>query len=357
METQFKQLALKLATFLLAGLAVLLFIHIFTLLQPLLIIAGRIFLPFLIAGLITYLLHPVVEFLENQRIPRALSILIIYSLFLAGFVWILLRGTPYILKEGQELLDQLPYMSETYRSFVNTIHEQTETLPSAFQERADSWVENVEIWIAESLEHMGGLLKQLFDWLLLLIVIPFLVFYLLKDIKLLKKISWYLTPDKYRHEGAQMIKEIDHSLGNYIRGQLIVCAVVGILAYIGFLLINMPYAVLLAVFIGFTNIIPYFGPIIGTVPVLFIALTESVELVALALAVTVAVQLVESNLLAPVIVGKTLHMHPVLIIFALVAGGELAGIAGLILSVPLLTVIKVILLHVRGTMRKRRGVY
>ncbi|MDQ0254279.1 putative PurR-regulated permease PerM [Evansella vedderi] len=357
MENRLLYWIMRLGFVLLVGLVLFMFVQLLTYISPLFKLAGRIALPFILAGIIAYLLHPIVERLEKNNVPRPLSILLIYSAFIVMFVWIIFKGTPYIIQEGQDLLEQLPKMAETYRNFANTVHEQTEVLPSTFQERADGWLESVEAFIAESILQVGVFLRELVDWMLLLIVIPFIVFYLLKDINLVKKVCWYLTPERFRSEGLNLIKEVDHSLGNYIRGQLLVCAVVGLLAYIGFLIINMPYALLLAVFIGLTNIIPYFGPIIGVIPVIFIALTESLHLVILGLIVNFIVQIIEGNLLAPIIVGKTLHMHPVLIIFALIVGGEMAGVIGLIISVPILTILRVIFLHVRRLVRERKGIY
>ncbi|MDG5786473.1 AI-2E family transporter [Evansella sp. AB-P1] len=357
MENRIVHWVMRLTFILLIGLVLFMFTQIFVYLKPVIEIIFRILLPFLVSIVIAYILHPIINALEKRRMPRPLSIILIYTLFVVLFVFVLFKGTPYIIDEGQELLEQLPEMADTYRNFANTIHEQTEVLPTTFQDRVESWMESGETFIAEAIMKVGLFLRQLIDWLLLLVVIPFLVFYLLKDTELIKKVCWYLTPKKWRKEGLSLIKDIDKSLGYYIRGQLIVCVVVGILAYIGFWIIDMPYALLLAVFIGLTNVIPYFGPIIGMVPVVFIALTESLELVILGIIVNFIVQIIEGNLIAPLVVGKSLHMHPVLIIFALVVGGELGGVIGLIISVPILTILRVILLHVRQIVRERKGIY
>ncbi|MFA9557154.1 AI-2E family transporter [Evansella sp. AB-rgal1] len=357
MENRLVHWILRFTFVLLIGLVLFMFVTIFTYIQPVFELVGRIVVPFLLSAVIAYVLHPIIGALEKRHFPRTLSIILIYTLFVVGFVWIIFKGTPYILEEGQDLLEQLPIMAETYSNIANEIHQQTEVLPTTFQDRVESWMESGEAYIAESLAMIGVILRQLVDWMLLLIVIPFIVFYLLKDMDLVKKVTWYLTPKKARKEGASLIKDIDKSLGYYIRGQLMVCALVGILAYIGFWIIDMPYALLLAVFIGLTNVIPYFGPIIGVIPVVFIALTESFQLVILGLVVNIIVQIIEGNLIAPLVVGKSLHMHPVLIIFALVVGGELGGVIGLIISVPILTILRVIILHARQIIRERKGVY
>ncbi|MBM7097192.1 AI-2E family transporter [Bacillus sp. H-16] len=325
-------------------------------LKELWIKVGRIFLPFLLAVFIAYLLHPAVVWLDQRNVRRPYSILLIFGLFLAVFVTAIVKATPYFIQEGRDFLDQLPGLANTYRGFMSDFHEQTEWLPDSFQVKAEAWLQKGEAFTADALLGLVDFLRTALDFLFLFIVIPFIVFYLLKDIKLIHKVVWYFTPRRFRSEGKQLLADVDESLGNYIRGQLLVCFGVGLVAFIGFWIIGLPYASLIALFIAVTNIIPYFGPVIGAVPVLLIALTESINLVVFALAIIIIVQIVEGNILAPLIVGKSLHMHPVLIIFALVVGGELAGIIGLIVAVPLLAVLKVFIIHIRKLLREKKEV-
>lgn len=118
----------------------------------------------------------------------------------------------------------------------------------------------------------------------------------------------------------------------------------------------MKYPLLLGIIIGVTDIIPYFGPILGAIPTLMIAATVSTSLLIKA-GITIAIlQFVESNILSPYIVGKSLRMHPVIIMLALLVGGEVAGIVGLLISVPILAVIRTVIVHVRPLLKKRRCV-
>ena len=115
----------------------------------------------------------------------------------------------------------------------------------------------------------------------------------------------------------------------------------------------MKYPLLLGIIIGITDIIPYFGPILGAIPALMIAATVSTSLLIKA-GITIAIlQFVESNILSPYIVGKSLRMHPVIIMLALLVGGEVAGIVGLLISVPVLAVIRTVIVHVRPLWKKR----
>ncbi|WP_096440423.1 AI-2E family transporter [Alteribacter populi] len=317
---------------------------------------GRILLPFFIAIFITYLLHPAVDWLDRKGICRPYSILLIFGLFLAGFSLVILKATPYLIEEGKDFIEQLPMIADTYRGWMGTFHAQTEWLPDSFQAKVDMWLERGEAYIADAFIRLVEFLKTILDLIFLVIAIPFIVFYLLKDINLINKVVWYFTPSRWRSGGRLLLSEVDESLGNYIRGQIIVCVAIGIFAFIGFWLIELPYASLIAVFFGVTNVIPYFGPIVGSIPVLLIALTEGTNVFVLALSIIFILQFLEGNIFAPLIVGKSLHMHPVLIIFALVVGGELAGIIGLIFAVPLLAILKVFIIHFRKLIRDKKAV-
>lgn len=129
---------------------------------------------------------------------------------------------------------------------------------------------------------------------------------------------------------------------------------IGVLAFIGYLIIGMPYALLLALFLAITDIIPYIGPIIGIAPAVLIALTVSPALLIKVVIVNIIVQQCEGNLLSPQIMGRTLKLHPMAIVAALLIGGELAGLVGLILAVPVLAVLKVVWMQLTDERRSAR---
>lgn len=182
--------------------------------------------------------------------------------------------------------------------------------------------------------------------LFLVFIIPFLAFYMLKDFQMIEKTALTIVPKKHRDRTVRLFVDIDQALGNYIRGQVLVCLIVGILAYLGYWLIDMPYPLLLAFIVALFNIIPYLGPFFGAFPALVMASTVSVQMVLLVVTVNFVVQILEGNVISPQVVGRKLHLHPLLIIFALLVGGKIAGIVGLILAVPVFAVVKVIIHHV-----------
>lgn len=161
----------------------------------------------------------------------------------------------------------------------------------------------------------------------------------------MKKTVWYLTPKSWRKRGSAFLRDVDDSLGDYIRGQLLVCLILGVIAGISFWVFGLPYPLILGLISGVTNVIPYFGPFIGAVPALLIAMTISVKAVLVVVITVFILQFMEGNILSPFIVGRSLKMHPVVIMLALLAGGELAGIVGMILAVPATAVLKVMVIH------------
>jgi predicted PurR-regulated permease PerM len=343
---------MRLLALLLLLLCLFLFIKLRTFWSPIYEVFLAIMVPFIIATFITYLLHPLVEKLHARSIPRPIAILIIYLLFFGAIGFALYKGLPQIMIQIKEFGNNVPVLFEQYRGWSSMIHEQTRQLPEGLHERIEESLISVEEGIASTLASVINTIKGIINYILIIAIIPFIVFYLLKDYDLIKKSVWYLTPKRFRRPGIRFLRDIDQSLGNYIRGQLLVCLLIGIIATLGFWLINMKYPLLLGTIIGVTNIIPYFGPIIGAVPAILIAVTIPGKMVIWVGVLIFTLQFIEGNLLSPLIVGKSLHMHPVFIMFALLAGGEIGGIVGLIIAVPVLAILKVTLLHAKAHFSK-----
>ena len=320
---------------------------------PVISVATIILLPFFIGSFISYLLHPIVEALHRQGLQRGLSVMIIYLLFFGGMGYGLYKGIPAIIIQIQELSENAPSLIKQYKIWVEMLHQQTSNWPFGVQERIESGLDELEIRMNDYLNNIVNYAMKAFDFLLLLALIPFIAFYMLKDYEELKKLLWYMTPKKWRNQGRAFFRDVDASLGGYIRGQLLICGVINVLAALLFWLFEMKYPLVLGTIIGITNVIPYFGPIIGAIPAVIIAATMSGKMMLTVVVIVFVLQFLEGNVLSPLIVGKSLHMHPLFIMLALLAGGELGGIIGMILSIPILAVLKVMLLHARVHFRKK----
>ncbi len=307
----------------------------------------KIFLPFFIALIISYLLHPIVTVLYKRGFPRSIAVLLIYILFFGSLGVITANAFPILVEEVKEFVEDIPAMLQKFEGWMNAFRDgQNKILPDSFQNGIDSTLENLEKRISAGIDNILVLITHTFGVLFTILLVPFVAFYMLKDYKLMEKAIMTFLPKRNRKELVRLARDIDEALGNYIRGQLIVCTVIGILAYIGYLIIGLPYALLLASIVAITNIIPYIGPFIGATPALFVGLTTSWKMTLSVLIVNIVIQIIEGNIVSPQVVGRKLHIHPLFIIMALLVGGQVAGIAGLILAVPIFAILKVIIQHI-----------
>nr|WP_245349995.1 AI-2E family transporter [Cytobacillus eiseniae] len=329
------------------------FLKLHQLWMPILKVVLAVFIPFILAAFITYLLHPIVQKLHDSGLHKGLAVFFIYILFFGGVGFALYKGIPAFIHQLKDLTENAPQFADQYRGWIEEIQQKTKTWPEGLQTRVDEGIIAMEKALDRLLSKSINILLGILNYSLMIAIIPFISFYMLKDIDLMKLALWYLTPRKWRQEGILFLRDVDQSLGSYIRGQLFVCIVVGAISALLFFLFGMKYPLLLGILIGVTNIIPYFGPIFGAVPVLIIASTISVKMMIISIIIIFVLQFVEGNILSPLIVGKSLHMHPLIIMFALLAGGEAGGIIGLIIAVPVLAVIKVSLVHARTHFGKR----
>ncbi len=320
---------------------------------PIISVLFIILLPFFIGAFISYLLHPIVEALHQKGMKRGVSVTLIYVLFFGGMGFSIYKGVPMIFNQIQELSASVPSLIEQYKRWMEQLERQTSNWPFDIQERIEQGMYVLERQINEFADNMMNYTMKIFDFLILFALIPFIAFYMLKDYDELKKMIWYMTPKKWRIQGRAFLRDVDTSLGGYIRGQLLLCAAIGVVATLLFWIFGMRYPLVLGITIGITNVIPYFGPIIGAIPALIIAATISVKMVITVIIIVLVLQFIEGNILSPLIVGKSLHMHPLLIMLALLAGEEVGGIVGMILSIPILAVLKVVMLHARVHFRKK----
>ena len=252
-----------------------------------------------------------------------------------------------IAEQIQEAMEILPSQMANVVSYVHTWEHSLERMPTFLKGHIDDWSVQLLVVLEKLFDQVEGALIRLAQSIPSLVVIPFLIFYFLKDVTLIKKSTWYLTPPKWRRSLSYYAKDVDHTFGSYIRGQLLVASVVAVLSMIGLWLLGVPYAILFGLFIGATDIIPYFGAIIGAAPAIVAALLISWDKGLYTVILLVVIQQIEGNLLSPLIVGRTLHLHPMLIVLALLVGVEMGGILGLLVAVPALAVLKVTLLHIR----------
>jgi len=303
--------------------------------------------PFLLAILLAYLLNPLVDFFESRRIPRVLGIFMIYlaagALIALGITYTI----PRVLVEINKLTERLPEFTQLLTDLVADIQDrfQRSNLPPVFQGLIEQNIQRAQDRLLLALDHTVDALLATLGRVFVALLTPVLTFYILKDVDVIKRTISNIIPGKHRRKLLTWLSKIDATLGSWIRGQLLIAFLVGVLTTVGLSLIGLEFAVLLGVLAGLLDIIPYFGPIIGGVPPVVVGLLVSPAIGLKALAVIVVVQQIESNLITPQILGHSVGLHPLFVIFALLLGGELAGFVGLVLAVPAAAIIKTTLEH------------
>ncbi|WP_342432409.1 AI-2E family transporter [Neobacillus sp. FSL H8-0543] len=338
----------RIGFFLLLLIAVYVFLKIRFVWLPVVKIILIIVFPFFIGGFITYLLHPIVEKLHEKGLHRGIAIFLIYFLFFGGIGFALYKGIPALIAQLRDLSESAPILAEQYRDWIKILQSHTREWPDGLQEEINKGIIAFENKLDSLLSVIVDILLSFLNSAILIVIIPFIAFYMLKDFHLMKRAAWYMTPKKWRRKGTKFLKDVDESLGGYIRGQLLVCVIIGTVSAILFWIFDLKYPLILGLVIAITNVIPYFGPIIGAVPAIVIAATTSGKMVFITIAIVFGLQFIEGNILSPYIVGKSLHMHPLIIMAALTGGGEIGGIIGMILAVPTLAILKVGIIHAKN---------
>jgi predicted PurR-regulated permease PerM len=311
--------------------------------------------PFLIAMIISYVLNPIVTMLAERKVPRSIAVLIIYAVFISAVTVVLLNVIPMFVEQLGQLNKHAPELTMRAQSLMKDLNN-TSFMPESIRTALDKSLIAAEKRLSEAafnfVNNIGAMLNVVF----IAFIIPFLAFYILKDFDAFERGVIAYVPRAHRQSIIRLFKDIDEALGSYIRGQFIVCLIVGFLAYIGYWLIGIPYPLLLAGIVSVTNVIPYLGPFFGAAPALVVASTISVKMMLLVAIVNTLCQIIESNIVSPQVVGRTLHMHPLTIIFVLLVGGELAGLIGMILAVPIFAALKVVLQHLFAYYIRRKTI-
>lgn len=304
-----------------------------------------IFTPLLLALVIAYILNPIAVWLQNRGLSRTQATLLIYFAFFGSMGLLAARFLPLMVKEFNHLADYIPRYSTQIEKMLADFDAMAHrlNLPDSVRQALHENVDNLEELLLELVtrvpEYTSNIAKAIFNVAMVLI----LTFYILKDFYLLRDSLYKVVPRSSKGKVRKILHEIDQSLGNYIRGQSIICSVVGFSTWLGLLILGIDFALILGVFAGVTNIIPYFGPFIGAVPIVLVALLKSPLTALKAGIVIVIVQQLESNLLSPQILGKSMGLHPLVVIIALLAGGQFFGIIGMIAAVPVVAVGRILL--------------
>ncbi|OIJ20764.1 AI-2E family transporter [Anaerobacillus alkalidiazotrophicus] len=321
--------------------------------RPVVVFVQTLFVPILLAGILFYLLRPLVHLL-SKKMSRVLSIILIYlGLITLGISFISFIG-PEIQKQFFKLINSMPQIISDLQLLMIELQQnelvQRFGLVEVFNLRDQ--IEQIGVvvggLIGELVANTFGFIGTIFNTLLLFIIVPFILFYLLKEGERLPNYFLHFFSKEKQQEVGPILTNMDKTLSSYIQGVLIVCSFIGVLYYIGFSIIGLEYALILAIIGMLTNVIPYIGPWIGAVPSVTVGLLHSPMMALFVLIIVIVIQQIESVFVQPQVIGRRMSIHPVTVMILVLVAGRFIGIVGMILVIPIYAIGKVIVTHLYG---------
>lgn len=322
------------------------FIEIRWIFTPFVLILKAIFVPLLLGGVLYYVTEPIQRFLEKRKWPRWASILTIVVGLIAmmvGFAWII--GNP-IATQLNNLVKNAPMIGASIQDATDYVFSNKDKLPPQVTQFIDHLANSIQDIAVVASKWLVSFIQSIVSVSLLAILIPFFFVFMLKDHeKFAPSIYKYFSGER-REWVKKTLSEIDDVLRSYIQGQLQISFLLALILYVGYLLIDLEYSLLLVIFAFFMNMIPFIGPWIALAPAVIVAVIQDPMLVVWVCIVTLIAQQIDSNFITPNVMGKSLDIHPLTVITIILAAGNIAGFVGIIIAVPFYAVLKVIVSNI-----------
>lgn len=354
-----------------------------------------VFPPLVLAGAIVFILNPLVTGLQRKGVPRAGGTAVTYLAFLGLLVLVGFLVTPLVTTQSEELADQWPELRADMEDWLDDVSERSKEgnwiieIPNADELRdsfdgGDQTAETAEFdrvvtdaanaleqnerpvlaadldrvaadaraqfpqrsGLGEQLQTVREIGTRIFEIGLIFVLAPIIAFYLLVDLPHLRESAEGLIPGGARAQILHVGHRLNHTIGGYFRGQLLVAVIVGIMVSVGLAIIDLPFWLIVGMIAGVFNLVPLIGPWVGAVPGVLIALTTRDFGTALwVVAIMTGAQQIDNHFISPLVMQRTTSLHPAVVMLGLLAGGSLGGFFGLLLAVPLMAAVKVVVGH------------
>lgn len=328
---------------------------------------ATILVPFAIALILAYIFDPVVTFLEKKGWSRSKGALLLIASLLLGFVVLLLFVIPALVQEITGFISQIPQIQAKIIEIFNMLKNLKNTnvpeqfkwiqkiaeyeIPPEFKNLTESLIKKVEESIPLVANKTWSFLTGAFSGivqfilsLLSLIIIPVLTFYMLKEMNNIRNFAIDLVPAKKKDFVISICHDINIALSNFLRGQLLIASIVGILTGTGLFFIGIKFSLLIGLLAGISNVVPYLGGIVTVSTAILMALFTENPVISIVLVILLssAISFLENSFLSPKILGESLELNPLLIMLAILIGGHLYNFWGMLLAIPFTCVLKVL---------------
>ncbi|HEL1829347.1 TPA: AI-2E family transporter [Streptococcus suis] len=354
-------------TFLLVTLLTFLTIFIFSkisfLFRPIGSFLEIVLLPMILTGLLYYLLNPMVDWMEKHKISRTVGISILFVLISLLIIWGLAVAIPSIQEQVTSFAQNLPsniqkiegqvtglLQDQRFEQFrptalemLNKVNDQIIAYAQKFSSSAVNWASN--------------LISTASQIIVAILIMPFILFYLLRDGQYLNKHITQYLPTKWREPIGTVLSDVNGQLSNYVRGQVTVAIIVALMFSVMFSIIGLSYPITLGVMAGFLNLIPYLGSFLAMIPAVILGLIAGPIMLIKVLVVFMIEQTIEGRFVTPLIIGSSLSIHPITILFVLLTAGQMYGVLGVLLGIPIYASIKVLVKAAFEWYKAHSGLY
>ena len=302
--------------------------------------------PLFIGLFLAWLLEPAINYFVKNKVNRKLATVVVYLILIFLIILILALIVPEFISQLNELIKKIPDFLSSINSFINDLFLNFSSSDFDLTGMKDNLIKSINDYVNNLtsnnltgvVDKVGSSIKTLMDIFLGLLI----AFYLSLDFRKVNKYLNIIVPKKYHEELNEIKHSLNEMLRSYVNGTLLSCLFVMILSLIGFLIAGISSPLLFAIFCAITNIIPYFGPYIGGIPVVIVGFAINPVTGIICLITVVLVQFLEGNILHPLIVGKAVSLHPITMMLSLLVFQYFFGILGMILAAPIVATLKIL---------------
>jgi predicted PurR-regulated permease PerM len=304
--------------------------------------------PFILAGILAMMLNPVVNAAERRRVPRLVALLALYGIIAALVAAAVFFLAPIASREFTSLVAQGPAIASYFQDLAERDHVVSILgIPIDLRQAYNDSVRNLPGILAGHLSSVVENVFMLVNWIFQTILVLLVAFFLVKDAHTIRRFFRELVPKGYRTDAHDVAADIYRMLGAYMRGELVICALIGMVTGIALWFVGVPYSLALGIVAGVTAFIPFIGPFLGALPAVAVAafVSQSSGKVVVVLILYFVISNVVYNFISPKVFGDAVHLSPMLIIIAFVVGGYLGGILGLFVAVPVAAALRILFIY------------
>ncbi len=298
---------------------------------------------FFVAIILSAAFDPLIDWLKARRVPRPLSIIGVYLIFFS-----LIGGAIFLLIEPIGV--QVTEMSRAFPEYYVKINEGIQHLTNTATESESvaTSISDITASITKAGAGIFSFVTSIFGGVISFFVVLVITFYLTVEEEGMKRMISNITPSRHRSYVNQLIAQMQHRMGYWLRGQLFLSIIIFILTYLGLTLLGIKYALVLALIAGLFEIVPFLGPLISAVPAIFLAFMQSPSKAIFVAILYLVIQQLENNLIVPKVMGKATGLNPLVVILSILTGARIGGIVGALLAVPVAIAISVYIESLMG---------